>query len=122
MPSTEELNKLLETTDAVAWADAFMELWGDRASDIDRDTMVGWFVNAMAAVDMNQTFAQAIQHATNRAAYQSIIKDSGAGRREFALAKTKLDEALMWFNRGMMLTKDIPDTPDLERETTGVVI
>lgn len=120
--SDHDLNYLLDTTDATVWADAFIEVVIDGELDIDADLMTTWFANAMGAVDMNQTFANAVQQATNRAAFQSVIKASGAGRREFALAKTKLDEALMWFNRGMMLTKDIPDTPDLERLEEGTVV
>lgn len=41
--------KLLETTDAMVWAEEFMRNFGDKLDQIDRGLMVGWFANAMAA-------------------------------------------------------------------------
>jgi hypothetical protein len=40
-------NALLETTDAMEWAEMFIELFGDRRNAINRDLMVGWFANAI---------------------------------------------------------------------------
>lgn len=41
--------KLLETTDAMVWAEEFMKNFGDKLDQIDEGLMVGWFANAMAA-------------------------------------------------------------------------
>lgn len=41
--------KLLETNDAMVWAEEFMKNFGDKLDQIDQDLMVGWFANAFAA-------------------------------------------------------------------------
>jgi hypothetical protein len=34
-------------TDALVWAEYFMELFGDRRDEIDTGLMIGWFANAI---------------------------------------------------------------------------
>lgn len=43
---------LLSTTDAMVWAETFMEIWDDRLDEIDVGLMLCWFANAMAAQEM----------------------------------------------------------------------
>lgn len=34
-------------TDAYKWADAFMQIWGDKLQEVSHGLMIGWFANAM---------------------------------------------------------------------------
>lgn len=47
MTTITDQNYLLETTDGMEWAEAFMELFSDRRDEIDAGLMVGWFANAI---------------------------------------------------------------------------
>lgn len=51
IPTESDLQtaKLLDTNDAMVWAEEFMKSFGDKLDQIDQDLMVGWFANAMAA-------------------------------------------------------------------------
>lgn len=43
----EDLNGLLQTTDAATWADAFVAEFGHRLGDINSGLMIAWFANAI---------------------------------------------------------------------------
>ena len=53
------MSTLLETTDAMVWAEEFCRIFDGRAitsvthpnDDVDTGTMVGWFANAMAVAE-----------------------------------------------------------------------
>ena len=52
--SKKNYNYLHQSSDAVVWADAFMEIWGHRLNEIDKELMIGWFANAiMAGYDLS---------------------------------------------------------------------
>lgn len=49
---TEDQQKLLlNTTDAMVWAEEFMKNFGDKKDQIDVSLMVGWFANAMVTAE-----------------------------------------------------------------------
>lgn len=35
--------------DGKLWADAFMQMWGDKLNEVDHGLMLGWFCNAIMA-------------------------------------------------------------------------
>lgn len=47
MGSNKADELVYRTDDGLAWAEAFMEMWGGRLDDLDVDVMHGWFVNAI---------------------------------------------------------------------------
>lgn len=47
--SDNQAELLLNTTDAMVWAEEFMKNFGNRLNEIDTGLMIGWFANAFAA-------------------------------------------------------------------------
>jgi hypothetical protein len=125
-------NELLSTTDATAWASALTEVvWEDEEGLTEEqleELLVTWFANAFAAADANQTAVQAIDHAVTRARYHQIVNqykgntDShtlgphALGVHEFGVAIDRLEEAQMWFTRGLAKVQGKFNPADLERE------
>jgi hypothetical protein len=54
--------ELLETNDAMVWAEEFIRLFGDRRDEIDEGLMVAWFANAMAAQVMASQREAGVSH------------------------------------------------------------
>ncbi len=104
-------------SDAAKWADEFITRFGEHKDKIDNDLMLAWFANAMCAATDRQTFVQAVGHAEGRAHTQRAISFNDSGLREFSLAIMKLEEAQMWFTRGMAIKQGIFNPADLEERT-----
>lgn len=51
----KQVELLLETTDALVWAEEFMKNFGDRLNEIDTGLMIGWFANAFAAKESTRS-------------------------------------------------------------------
>ena len=61
--------ELLETNDAMVWAKEFVATknkMGWSLNDIDEGLMVGWFANAMAAQEFQDSLCQACGETPNR--------------------------------------------------------
>jgi streptogramin lyase len=105
-----------EGSSAVEWAKYFKEVVLDGGIEIDEELMVTWFANVIMSSLDAQTFVQAANQAVGRAQFQRIMNESKPDNsgREFSLAITNLEQAQMWFTRGMALALGKFNPADLE--------
>jgi hypothetical protein len=116
---TTDYNVLLSTTDAQAWARTFVETCKKHELDpLDEELLTTWFANAFGTAEITQTAYQAIEHAKSRAHYHQIVGIDGvdSGSHELTIAIHKLEEAQMWFTRGLALIQGKFNPADLESE------
>jgi hypothetical protein len=78
MVHDSELVDLLGTTDAYIWAETFVRQMHDlpeTAPHLDKDFMVGWFANAMAAeaYHQNRYYRPRLLHKRIARAWESIV-------------------------------------------------
>lgn len=105
------------TTDAVVWAKEFIKVVDEIGVEfVTEDLLVTWFANAFGAQETNQTAVEAIEHAYSRATYYQIVNDGAEGYHELFVAMMKLDEARMWFTKGLALAQGKFNPADLEKE------
>lgn len=112
---------LLSTTDAQVWAREFDRIVNENDIDLTdghtvEDLMIDWFANAFAAAEINQTAVEAIDHARNRFFFHQVTNGGDVGYHEFFVATMRLDEAQMWFTKGLALAQGKFNPADLERE------
>jgi hypothetical protein len=109
---------LLSTTDAQVWAKEFVQTVQKHKLDpLDEDLLITWFANAFGTAEINQTAYQAIEHAKTRARFHQITAPEGSenGERELIIAIHKLEEAQMWFTRGLAIQQGKFNPADLEQ-------
>jgi hypothetical protein len=112
---TVTTEQLLSSTDPVVWADEFVRIVEKHELDpLDKELLLTWFANAFGAAEINQTAYQAIEHARGRAIYHQIVNPNKADR-ELTIAIHKLEEAQMWFTRGLAIIQDKFNPADLEQ-------
>jgi hypothetical protein len=110
---------LLSTTDAQTWAKEFIQTVKKHELDpLDEDLLITWFANAFGTAEINQTAYQAIEHAKSRALYHQIVGANSVdpGDRELTIAIHKLEEAQMWFTRGLAKIQGKFNPADLEQD------
>lgn len=83
----------------------------------DEGLMIGWFANAICTGQDNLTAVQAIEHARSRAIFQRAIALDHPDQpgRDFSTAITKMEEAQMWFTRGLAKVQGKFNPADLEK-------
>jgi hypothetical protein len=81
--------KLYENpSNALVWAETFMETFGDRRGDIDVGTMIGWFANAME-LSRDRGFVEGERSASEALGQSKVEKDL---RRRVSEYEGLLDE------------------------------
>jgi hypothetical protein len=113
-----ELDTSALGSDAQKWAKAFLDTIVDKSIEIDEGLMISWFANSIETAKNGQTFVQAVDHAVHRAQFHRTIHvvERESGGREFSTAITKLEEAAMWFTRGMAKVQGKFNPADLEED------
>ena len=119
---------LHDTDDASVWAEAFVQTVKDNDLVVDEDLMLSWFANAIETGKDRLTVKQLIDRAISRAQVHEVIQrhkvqdlallygtEGEDGSREFLVAITKLEEAQMWFTRGMAIATGKFNPADLEK-------
>lgn len=113
--------------DARLWARQFVLTLYLNDIVIDEGLMIAWFVNAMMAQQDSLTAKQAIDIAISRVHFHEVTGEAYAedgvehrtvdpAYRELDLAKTKLEEAQMWFTRALAMRQGKFDPADLEQD------
>jgi len=69
-------------TDAYKWADAFMQLWGAKLSEVDHGLMIGWFANAIMA-----------QYDESRKAHEALKAENERLRARLEAAEDFIDKS-----------------------------